>query len=106
MLRVRVHALHDHCRDHPVLQTMLMFLLKALSVFAISAVVDICWALYLRRAGTGHATKAAHFATLLMGLGIYNTHSWLSDKRLIIPMLVGGWLGTYYTIKHDKRKNG
>lgn len=85
---------------------MLTFPLKFATVFVIAAVVDICWALYLRRANSGHAAKAAHFATLLMGLGMYNTDSWLHDKRLVPAVLIGGWIGTYYTIKHDEKKNG
>lgn len=72
--------------------------------FVIAVVVDAFWALYLRRAGEGHAAKTAHYATLLMALGMYNTDSWLHDKRLIPAVLVGGWIGTYFTVRHDAKK--
>jgi len=69
----------------------------------IAAVVDAFWALYMRRATDGHAAKTAHYATCLMALGMYNTDSWLHDKRLVPAILIGGWLGTYLMVRYDAR---
>ena len=82
------------------------FALRFVVCLGIAAVVDALWALYMRRATDGHAAKTAHYATLLMALGMYNTDSWLHDKRMVPAILIGGWIGTYYMIRHDKKVKG
>lgn len=72
-------------------------------VFIVAMAVDACWALYMRRAGTGNAVKSANYCVLLIALGMFNTKSWLNDWRLAPAILIGSWLGTYLTVRHDAK---
>lgn len=79
------------------------FFLRAVLCFTVAAVVDAFWALYLRRANAGQAAKAAWYAALLMAFGMFNTGSWLEDKRLCVAIIAGSFVGTYLMVRHDHK---
>lgn len=72
--------------------------------FTVAAVVDAFWALYIRRSGAGRALSASVYAGLLMVFGMFNTESWLQDKRICAAIVLGSMLGTYVMVKHDHKK--
>ena len=79
------------------------FAVRWVLVLLVAVAVDACWALYMRRTGTGNAVKSANYAVLLIGLNMFNTQSWLTDHRFIPAILVGAWVGTFVTVRHDAK---
>jgi hypothetical protein len=83
-----------------------LFSIQALTVFVVSILVDIFWALYIRRSGSGHAAVAAHMAVLLVAFGAINVISYTENRWMLVPIILGSWLGTYGVIKWDHRNDG
>lgn len=79
---------------------------QALIVFVVAIAVDVVWGFYIRRTNEGKAIAAANFAVLLMGLGAINVISYTQNKWMLIPIIVGNWIGTYAVVKWDHKKNG
>lgn len=78
-------------------------LFKSLAVFCTAFVLDVCWAVYIRRTAAGRAVSAATFATVLYLLGAYNTMSFVNQPWLLAPIAAGAWLGTYTVIRWEHR---
>jgi hypothetical protein len=72
-------------------------------VFLISIVTDIVWGLYIRRAGEGKAISAANMTVGIMAFGAVNVISYTRNHWLLIPMIIGNWIGTYSIVKWDHR---
>jgi hypothetical protein len=77
----------------------LQFVLVAAAMFA----VDVCWARYIAKVGEGRALPAANWSALIMLCGAFATISYLHDRRLLAAAIVGGWLGTFTSVRLGKR---
>lgn len=77
--------------------------LKVVSVFVTAFVLDVLWALYIRRTANGHAAEAGMYAATLMLLGAYNTLSFVQQPWLLAPIAAGAWLGTYFIVRREHR---
>lgn len=77
---------------------------RAAFVFVIAILVDIVWGLYIRRSAAGQAVQAATFAALIMLLGVINVLSYLQHTVLIVPIIIGNWIGTFTIVKWDHRR--
>lgn len=82
-----------------------MFLLKFLMVMVAVAFADMCWAKYMMYAAEKNAFKAAMWGTLIMVGGMVSMISYIDDRRLIAAALIGGFCGTYFTIKWTPDKD-
>lgn len=80
-----------------------MIAAKVLSVFLTAFVLDVFWALYIRRTAEGRAEQAGLYAAALMLLGAYNTMSFMSQPWLLAPIAAGAWLGTYTVVRFEHR---
>lgn len=78
-------------------------MVKAVSVFVTAFILDIAWALYIRRTASGKAMASAFFASLLMVLGAYNTMSYVNEPWLIAPIVAGAFIGTYLVVRYEHR---
>lgn len=76
-------------------------MLKAVTVFIAAAIVDVLWALYIRRTAQGAATPAAVYAGLLFLVGAYNTLSYMQNPWLLVPLVLGSSVGTYVVVRYE-----
>lgn len=77
--------------------------LRAVVVFIVALIVDVCYAKYNRRCAQGRAASAASWSVLIAGFGAFNVITYMGDRVYLIPMLAGYWVGTYWAVKHDAR---
>lgn len=78
-----------------------MFLLRAGAVCAFAIASDYAFTLYVRRAGEGRAVSAALWSCAIAIFGSLNVVSYVADHRLIVPMVLGYYLGTWLAVRHD-----
>lgn len=77
---------------------------QAALVFVIAILTDIIWGLYIRRSASGQAVQAATFAVFIVLLGVINLLSYLHHMVLLVPMIIGNWIGTFTIVKWDHRR--
>lgn len=77
-------------------------MLRLFLVFLASIVIDWIWASYIMYTSKKEAGKAALLSSLIIIIGAFTTVSYLEDKRAIIVMIFGGFIGTYVSIKMNK----
>lgn len=92
----------------PTLQSLFAswpFWVKAVVCFSATWVIDVCYAKYLIYTTDGRPSPAATYGTLVYLFGAVNVLSYSQDPWLLVPILIGGWLGTYTTVwKHAREK--
>jgi hypothetical protein len=76
----------------------LPFLTKAGVVFVSTWLIDVCYALYTLRTAAHRPAAAATYGCVVYLLGAINVLGYAGDVRLLIPIFVGGWLGTYMAV--------
>lgn len=76
-----------------------MELISAITCFVSSFILDVIWALYVRRTTNGKAVSAAILAGLIMAFGAINTIYFVQNHWNIIFSVVGAIIGTWITIK-------
>ena len=65
---------------------------------------DVCWTLYFMKVADKKAFQAAMWGSIIILFGAISTTSYVSDHTLIIPAVLGAFLGTYLTIKYKNNK--
>lgn len=78
------------------------FILKFIIVLIAVGLADMCWAKYMMYVADKKAFKAALWGTMIMVFGMVSIISYMEDKRLIPAALIGGFFGTYFTVKKQK----
>ncbi len=73
-------------------------------VFSAAFFADWCFALYIRRAAEGRSHFAAWWSMLIVAFGAINVVSYTKDLRLLAPMLVGYYIGTFVAVHFDHKK--
>lgn len=74
-------------------------------LFAIYFIFDALSTLYLKAVQELKAIKASNLSTILYLMSVYGTIEYINNFACIIPIAIGGWLGSYVTIKWVKRKS-
>lgn len=69
-----------------------------------TVIVDWIWAWYIIYTAKKHAIKASILATLISCLGSYVTLSYINDRRAIIAVALGAFVGTFLSIKFSKKE--
>jgi hypothetical protein len=73
----------------------------ALVFFSLVA-VDTCWTLYIAKVNEGKALAAATWSAAIMACGAFASISYIHDNRLLVAAVLGGWVGTYGTVRFNK----
>lgn len=68
---------------------------KAATVGCAMFISDFFWAKYISTVAATSALSAANYSVAVVLLGTYVVISYVEDKRMIVPTIVGAWLGTY-----------
>ncbi len=76
-----------------------------LAMFIAYFVYDWLYARYTLFVANLKASSAATFGALLYAISAFGVLNYVENLLYIIPMVIGGWLGTYYAIKKEKQKS-
>ena len=76
-----------------------------IKVMVFMFLADVCWALYFMKITDRKAAQAGFWAVMIYLFGALTVTSYMEDKKLIIPALIGSFLGTYITVKFKKPKS-
>lgn len=69
--------------------------LRGLSVLTGVGISDFVWTRYISSIGSGNAFESANWSVLVVGIGAFVVISYVEDRRLVVPALIGAWIGTY-----------
>ncbi len=74
----------------------------AIIVFIFYVVVDALYVLYTRYIQQNKAMAAATVGAMMYGLFGFGTLAIIENSWNILPIILGSWVGTYFTIKYIK----
>jgi uncharacterized membrane protein YfcA len=74
-------------------------------LFTIYFIFDVLSTLYLKAVQELKAIRASNLSTILYLMSVYGTIEYINNFACIIPIAIGGWLGSYVTIKWVKKRN-
>jgi uncharacterized protein YqgC (DUF456 family) len=73
-------------------------------VFITMTIADVCWALYFIKINELKSISAGIWGSAIYICGAFGILSYTEDRTLIIPAIIGAFLGTYLTVEYKKRK--
>lgn len=76
-----------------------MDLFSSLICFSSSFILDVIWALYVRRTASGNVLASSLLAGLIMGFGAINTIYFVQNHWNILFSVIGAIVGTWVTLK-------
>lgn len=74
-------------------------------LFWIYFLFDVLSTFYLQAVSELKAAKASHLSTVLYLMSVYGTIEYINNFAYILPIAMGGWFGSYVTIKWIKQKS-
>ena len=77
---------------------------KAVLVFWLIFFTDALWTIYIQAASKNKALLAASASAILVLIGGVNIWLFIHTPWLLIPEMIGGFVGTYVVIQYNKRK--
>lgn len=75
---------------------------KFFMVMGLMVVVDACWAKYTLAMQRKDAMISGLWSVGIMLCGALVTVNYVGDKTMLIPAVIGAFLGTYLAVKHSK----
>jgi len=79
--------------------------LTAALIFFGYAIIDWLMTIYTLSVVSKKKLKAANAGTTVYLLTSFGVINYVEDYRYIVPLLVGGWLGTYLSVWHEELKH-
>ena len=80
------------------------YTLHFILVFTAMALADVCWTYYFIKIEERKSVAAGIWGSAIYICGVFRVLSYTEDRRLIIPAVLGAFVGTYLTIEYKKRK--
>lgn len=81
------------------------FCKTAIMVCVGMAVVDALWAIWTTKANRGHAHLAAFASIGIVAVNALVTVEYVHDRRLIVPAVIGAYIGTVLPLMITHRKS-
>lgn len=82
----------------------LNYFIQFILVFLAMTIADICWTLYFIKIDERKSVAAGIWGSAIYLCGAFGVMSYTQDKTLIIPAIIGSFVGTYLTVEYKKRK--
>jgi hypothetical protein len=73
-------------------------------VFIATLLVDVAWTRYIAEAAAKKALPAASWSAAIVAFGAFNVVAYQTDRMLIIPAILGAFVGTYVAVWKEKPK--
>ena len=84
----------------------MIYLLQFVLVFVAMAIADVCWTYYFIKIDERKSVQAGIWGSAIYMCSAFGVLSYTHDKTLIIPAILGSFVGTYLTVEYKKRKEG
>ena len=81
-----------------------MSLVSFLSVFFAYLIVDFAYASYIVACSEKRAIAASNWSMLLYVLSAFGLAVFVHNYWTVIPMAMGGWLGSYIVITRENKR--
>lgn len=78
-------------------------MLDWLGVFFLVAAIDLVWVKYIQACAERKTLWAASLSTVVWGAGALVVLGYTQDHTLLLPGLLGAFVGTFLGIKYDKK---
>lgn len=65
-------------------------------------IINALWTLYIKYINDSDAFKSAGTGELIFVINAFTTISYVHDPRLIVAAVIGGFIGTFLTVKYNK----
>jgi hypothetical protein len=82
-----------------------MGILEFIGVFTAAAIADVVWARWSIATSQLHALRSAVWGVLIILLGAISIFAYSVSAWFLIPAAMGGFVGTYFSVLHAKRKS-
>ena len=79
--------------------------ITAIAVFVAVAVLDAFWTKYFLATKNKLAVKAGNYSALIMAFSGLVTRAYNHDGWLLVPAVMGAFVGTYIAVKYHKDEN-
>lgn len=79
------------------------FFVRVALVLALGVVAAGIRVLFVQRTGQGKSASAATYHTIISASAAYGAILYVDSNVLVVPLLLGCWVGTYFTVRHAKR---
>ena len=79
--------------------------LEIIIIAAVTFVIDILWAVYISEVAKNKPLSSAIAGSFLYMLGTLVTIAYVSNPWMILPAVIGGFFGTYFTVKINKKEH-
>lgn len=77
--------------------------MKFALVMLCSGIINGIWTWYIKYVNAGNAWMAASTGELIFLMQAFNTLSYVHNPRFIIAVVIGGFVGTYLTVKYSRK---
>jgi uncharacterized membrane protein YkvI len=81
-----------------------MRVLNYLLVFVATVAVDYAWTRYIAEAAAKRPTHAALWSAAIIACGGFNVVAYTADHWLLIPAILGAFVGTWFAVWKDQKK--
>ncbi len=81
------------------------FLYKFILVLIGTTINDVFWTLYILHVGQGNKWKASFSSSLIALTNGFIVIAFVSEVRLLIAVVIGGFLGVYFPMKWKELKD-
>lgn len=78
---------------------------RFIAVFFAVIIINIFWAIGVRRTTQGKAVQAAFFGALTSACSIFVIRSYVQNLLYAIPTIAGSFVGIFVAVKIDTLKN-
>lgn len=78
--------------------------INSIVVFTVAAAVDAVWTQYIQAAARGKPLAAAIWSAMTILCGSFVTVEYIANKWMILPAVLGGFVGTYAMMKFNTKK--
>jgi hypothetical protein len=81
------------------------YLIKFFTVMISMMLADVCWTKYFMKVADKNALHASFWGSIIILFGAVSTTSYVEDHTLILPAVLGAFIGTYITIKYKSKQD-
>jgi len=81
------------------------WILQSIIAFTLTATAEFLWVLWMRRTAQGKALSSAIFGAILWLMGAGVILSYVENKWMLIPAVLGSFISGYFTVKFDVKKH-
>ena len=79
------------------------YIAKFFLVVLVSGLVDVVWVKYFQTIADKRAIAAAFWGAVIYGMSGVTFISYKYDNTMVFAAMIGGFIGTYVTIKYSKK---